>query len=248
MEIAEYLDQLEHAGDELGRAARYAGVTALVPSCPGWTVADLLRHTTNVHHRVIHLVGGGDRREFSMDVPDDDAVTGVYEDGMIGVLAKLRTAPKNLDVWTFSPTESPLTFWSRRQAHETSIHRVDADLAADLGVQEFDAGFAADGIGELLTQFAPGAFSRVDVTRPLKITLATVDVNRAWTVLVSPESVTTTEDAVDGDLTVLGTASDLYRWVWNRAGDDEVSLSGDVTLTDLWHTSFVIGAGGRASN
>jgi hypothetical protein len=52
----------------------------------------------------------------------------------------------------------------------------------------------------------------------------------------------TTEARDDSELTVFGTASDLYRWAWNRAGDDDVSLRGDVALSDVWRSFCVVGA------
>ena len=42
----------------------------------------------------------------------------------------LRSAPADLDCFTFLPAESARHFWARRQAHETAIHRVDAENAA----------------------------------------------------------------------------------------------------------------------
>jgi uncharacterized protein (TIGR03083 family) len=52
-------------------------------------------------------------------------------------------------VWAFSEI-APATFWARRQAQETMMHRVDAELAAGRNVV-LDAGLAADGIDEWLT-------------------------------------------------------------------------------------------------
>jgi len=44
--------------------------------------------------------------------------------------AALSAAPPDLRCWTFLPAPSPLAMWARRQAHETTVHRVDAELAA----------------------------------------------------------------------------------------------------------------------
>jgi hypothetical protein len=46
--------------------------------------------------------------------------------------------------------------WARRQAHETAIHRFDAESATS-SVSGFDPTFASDGIGEILTAMAPRA-------------------------------------------------------------------------------------------
>src|SRR5262249_60086760 len=60
--------------------------------------------------------------------------------------------------WTFLEAPSPVAFWARRQAHETAIHRVDADQAAAGagkagGGAPFTPRFAADGIDELIMGF-----------------------------------------------------------------------------------------------
>lgn len=41
------------------------------------------------------------------------------------------------------PATSPRAFWARRQAHETAIHRADAESALAT-VPEWNAAFAAD--------------------------------------------------------------------------------------------------------
>ena len=46
----------------------------------------------------------------------------------------------------------PLAFWAPRQAHETAIHRADAESAAAL-LPECLADFAADGLDELIMGF-----------------------------------------------------------------------------------------------
>ena len=52
--------------------------------------------------------------------------------GCADLVAALAAAPDDLECWTFLPAPSPRAMWARRQAHETAIHRVDAELAAGL--------------------------------------------------------------------------------------------------------------------
>jgi uncharacterized protein (TIGR03083 family) len=242
VDIADYIGHLERAGGQLSRSARFAGMSAAIPSCPEWTVADLVAHTTHVHRWVTSILAGGDPKAFTFERPGPETALAVYDEGLAELVAALRSASPTLEVWTFLPSESPLTFWARRQAHETSIHKVDAELAADVGVGEFDPAFAADGLAELLLGFAAnGRFDTDGVTSTRTVTVAPLDVNQAWTLIIGPQAVSAVPEARDGsDLTVLGQATDLYRWAWNRAGDDEVSLVGDVTLADLWRRNFTV--------
>ena len=48
--------------------------------------------------------------------------------------------PTTCECWTFLPAPSPRAMWARRQAHETAIHRVDAQLAAGLPVSPWSPG------------------------------------------------------------------------------------------------------------
>jgi uncharacterized protein (TIGR03083 family) len=196
-----------------------------------------------VHHRGLFVVQGGDRSDFDFPRPDDAELFEVFSAGLSSLVAALKSAPADLDVWTPLPGETAQLGWARREAHETAIHAVDAELAADTGVNEFDADFAADGIDELLVLMAPDRFSTEGITGPRTITLTPIDANQAWTVRLSPTGVETVLYAQDdSDLTVFAMASDLYRWAWNRAGDDQVSLSGDLTLADVWRRNCRISA------
>jgi hypothetical protein len=133
-------------------------------------------------------------------------------------------------------------FWARRQAHETAIHRVDAELAANLGVSDIESDFAVDGIDELLVEMLPATL-RGAIERPFTLSVAPLDANAGWTLTASATGVRGERGAADhADLTVFGMASELYRWLWNRAADDDVSLRGDLSLVDLWRARFTVGS------
>jgi uncharacterized protein (TIGR03083 family) len=244
VDVPGYLDHLAQDAALLVRAAESAGLDGSVPSCPRWQVRNLLQHLTKVHHWATFVLGGGDRQSFEFERPGDDEVFAVFAAGVLGVTSSLREAPDDLNVWTpAGPSPSARSFWARRMSHETAIHRVDAELAADMGVTEFDADFAADGLDELLMVMAPTRVSVADVPRAFSVTITPLDANAAWTARIGSGGFAATEGAQDGsDLSVFGLASDLYRWTWNRAGDDEVSLRGDLVLADAWRAHISIGA------
>ena len=62
--------------------------------------------------------------------PADAGLIAAYRDGHAALVAALRDADPDLECATFMPAPSPLAFWARRQAHETAIHRYDAQSAA----------------------------------------------------------------------------------------------------------------------
>lgn len=59
MDIAEHIKYLTLEGQLLADAAEQAGPDAEVPTCPGWHVRDLLRHTGMVHRWATAFVAEG---------------------------------------------------------------------------------------------------------------------------------------------------------------------------------------------
>jgi uncharacterized protein (TIGR03083 family) len=142
--------------------------------------------------------------------PPPDDLLDWFVEGHAALVAALRAAPADLDCWSFLPAPSPLAFWARRQAHETAIHRADADSARGV-IPSYDPHFAADGIGELLGGFY------------------------ARHVAINPDGRQISTDAdLPADCTVSGAASDLYHLLWNRQPAQPPRISGDQAVMELW--------------
>jgi uncharacterized protein (TIGR03083 family) len=237
------LDELERQGGLLARAAGLTDLQAVVPSCPGWTVAAAIGHTAKVHRRVIAIMRGEDPDALQHSRPEPSELVAVFRAGLAELVDVLRNASDELVVRTLWPAASGRQFWARRQAHETAIHRVDVELAAGYGVSAVEPDFAVDGLDELVLHLAADRFSAQGLDRSWTIVLTPVDANASWTVRLSSSGAVTHRDPADNpDLSVFGLASDLYRWAWNRAEDDEVTLRGEVRLADLWHRNFTVEA------
>ena len=170
----EFADLGEGIGDAtavLRNSATSAGLDAAVPTCPGWTMRDLLTHQGLVHRWATASVLGDPGRPDAEVEAEAGAAEDLLEwldDGMVGLLNALAAAPADLDVPFFLlDAPAPRQAWARRQCHETTIHAVDA-LAACLGRHPVasDADWvteevALDGIDELLTGFLPRPVSRL---------------------------------------------------------------------------------------
>ncbi|MFC8225993.1 maleylpyruvate isomerase family mycothiol-dependent enzyme [Streptomyces sp. NPDC057287] len=249
METWEHLTALAAEGDALASAAREAGPAAPVPTCPGWRVRDLLRHTCMVHSWATAFVAEGHRTyrpEAGEPDLDGDALLDRFTEGHRMLVDVLRAAPAGLECWTVFPAaSSPLAFWARRQAHETRIHRVDAESARGGPLTAVSPPHAVDGIDELLTGFHARAKSRVRTDSPRTLRVRAVDTDAVWTVRLSagpPVTVRGTA-ALDttADCTLSGTAEDLFLVLWNRLPLASVDLSGDREVAALWErTSAVV--------
>jgi hypothetical protein len=164
-----------------------------------------------------------------------------WDEQLAVLLRRLTEASPDDPAWVFPGVATPTVgFWSRRQAHETAIHRLDAEHAlvastAPTAVPTlvFDSEFAADGIDELLTLLPRRDWS--ESTASGTVLCHAADAGRAWTVRLragEPPHAGPVEGAgIDSDAIVAGTADALYRAVWGRP--NTAIVSGDATLAAL---------------
>jgi uncharacterized protein (TIGR03083 family) len=225
-------------------AVATAGPEAPVPTCPGWVVRDLVRHMGGVHRWATGYVAGARTEAGDVSLnevvgpwPDDAELAGWLRRGCAVLVDVLTAAPADLECWTFLRAPSPLAMWARRQAHETAIHRVDAQLAAGTAVTSFDAPFAADGVDELLACFVPRRTTTLRSESTAAMAVHCSDDNAAWLLRVDADGVTTESGpAADGaaDCSVRGAAADLYLALWNRASPDALVVEGDRGVLGLF--------------
>lgn len=248
MEITEHIACLRTEGELLAKAAEAVPLDTPVPSCPGWRVRDLLAHLGFVHRWATGYVAGGltepvddpDEPELLRLAPGDETLTGWFREGHASLVAVLSAASPDLRCWTFLPAPSPLAFWARRQAHETAIHRIDAQRAAGQTPDPFPPGLAADGIDELLTGFGgrnPRALSDTPATLAVRISDAG---DRAWTVTMGREGSGVSRELVEPAVAgrhceVGGPASALYLLLWNRGSTSQgIDVTGDADVLTTW--------------
>lgn len=240
MEIAEHLEVLNAEGQLLARAAETAGPDAKVTTCPGWTVRDLLRHTGVVHRWAAAFVAEGYASPRPMGEEPDlhgAALLDWYRQAHADLVATLLAAPPDMSCWAFLPATSPLAFWARRQANETTIHRVDAESARGGEPSPIGTEFAADGIDELLRGFHARSRSKVRTDQPRALRVRATDTeaeaDAVWTVRLSEEPPATERGAAGrADCELSGPAAHLYLSLWNRAPFPHVT--GDPEIAALW--------------
>jgi uncharacterized protein (TIGR03083 family) len=238
-----YLDAIDRDSAGLLAAARQAGGAAPVPSCPEWDVADLVWHIGEVHHFWATIARDQltEWEQYSQPArPDTFDATVEFARSSAGELAGvLRATPPDTPVWTWS-SQNDVAWIVRRMAHETAIHRHDAEQSANRDWQ-LPAELAADGIDEFLTQFLPNVR---DGAPPLdgSVHLHCTDTEGEWTVVVGPDgSYDVTRGHSKGTAAIRGPANELLLALWRRVGlDPPIEIFGDpavatalVTRTDL---------------
>ena len=232
MEPDTYIDGIARYAAALWAAGRRA-IDADVPSCPGWQVADVVRHVGGVHRWAAGNVRTGQRTEFAAppEGTQGEALVAWGEAGTAELVATLKAADPDADVWTFGLPHS-VRFWLRRQAHETSVHAWDAAAATGLPLT-LDPEMAADGVDEFLTVMLPRW-----LTRQESATWAgeTIHVHRTdgegeWNITLGPAGAVEVERAHGkGDAAVRGPAVELLLWSYNRRPATGLELFGDKRL------------------
>jgi uncharacterized protein (TIGR03083 family) len=239
MDVVALVEHLSEHGDRLAEAADRAGWDAPVPGTD-WTVRQLVTHLGGVHRWAADIV---DAARTDPDTPagqavgtgpPDDELLEWFQNGHAALVQTLRDAPADLECFTFLPADSCLHFWARRQAHETAVHRVDAEGAAGGPVASFDATFAQDGMTEIL-----GGFARRRSNAPNRAGTVGLDAadGPSWLITLGGERIECgeSEDLLGTDVTIRGLSSDLYLWLWNRPS--EAVVDGDQEIAAVWAQS-----------
>jgi uncharacterized protein (TIGR03083 family) len=238
-----YLEVIGEAAADLAARAGRAGPAAPVPSCAGWSVADLVAHQGMVHRWAagklrLDETPVPEHEEFLRTVPPERLLDWFLA-GAGELVDTLRTAAPDVPATVFlADAPPPRTFWARRQAHETTMHAVDA-LAAALGrlpaaaEAALDPDVALDGIDELLTGFVPRGRSKLGGDEPFSVAVVPSDSARRWTMSVADGRLSTVREQLpDAGSVLRGTAAELYLGLWNRG--TEIAESGEPVL-ERWH-------------
>ena len=237
MEIESHLKAIQEHAVALADAAERAGLDAPVPTAPEWQVRDLVGHQGQVHRWAATYVttGRNDPGAELEGIPVDGELLTWFRAGHARLVDAISNAPADLETWSFLPAPSPLAFWARRQAHETTIHHVDAEAAAGTLV-DVDPALAVDGIDELLLGFYARKRGRLIADPPLTLGIRLTDTrpDDKWSIVIGPEGREVTRGSADGNCVVTGAASDVYQFLWNRRGRDVIQIDGEPAVLDLW--------------
>lgn len=245
-----YCDAVELEISRFADAARQADLGAPVPTCPGWDVAELIRHTGGVHRWAGGMVAARSERrlrlrDLGVKFPEQhaDHLPWFAEAGA-GLLRALRSADPDTPVWAWG-ADQRVRFWSRRMLQETAVHRCDAEFA--LGREPvIEPEVAGDGVDELVG-LLPYAAVFTPKLRELAgngetLAFGATDTGGRWTFRLTPEGFDETGVEGEPDVSVAAAASDLYLFLWGRRklGDPRLAISGDEALLIRWveHTAI----------
>lgn len=220
----EHVQSFRREADAFARILAAGDLDARVPACPDWTLTDLTAHLGGVHRwaRAAILTGPGPLDEKTIPA-GRDAVVAWFAEGAAALHETLAATDPDAPCWTFS-LETTASFWLRRQALETTVHRWDAEssqgepgpIAADLAV---------DGLHEAVDMFFPRQV-RLQRIAPLVRSLRLVPDEGAPRVLAGDGTAAPTETGADAEIAGPGEALALLVWGRTVLDDPRLRLSG----------------------
>ncbi|MGH3765559.1 MAG: maleylpyruvate isomerase family mycothiol-dependent enzyme [Pseudonocardiaceae bacterium] len=251
-----YLDALTAQSALLAEALAAADWALRVPTCPDWTLRQLVEHVGQAHRSATMIVNrrlttAPDFSTFSVVAPDDDGALCTWlVDGADELAAAIRSVGPQTPIWTWADDQSA-GFWVRRMTHETAVHRADAELA--LG-REFslEADLAADAISEWLSvlslpqalEFRPELAELRGDGQILHLHSTDPGLGEAgeWIVRRTPSGPVWEPGHAKGDVAVRGAVVDLLLVMMRRIAPSQapITVLGDASVLDHWlaHTRF----------
>ena len=244
LDHTECVDGLARELDQFGALLDSADPGAPVPTCPEWTVTDLAVHLGIIHRWVTDMVRVRTperiprvEAEYPHPAGPDDLAPW-FRAGGRALVAMLSSCDADTPMWAWGPIHS-VHFWSRRQLHETAMHRIDLALACG-AAGELDREVAHDSILELL-DFIPSFGAVLPDLAELRgdgetIALRATDGCGFGTITLTPSGFRVEDDLGAADASVSASTSDLALMMSRRLppGDSRIERSGRIDLVDHW--------------
>jgi len=256
--MIDYLTAIATESSRFSHLIRNTSPEAPVPSCPGWSVADLAWHLLEVQHFwgsiVTDLLESPDSI-VPIARPGDAELADVFDEQTERLTRGLRGKDPNAVCWSWHAAGHRVGWVLRRQAHEALIHRVDAELAHGKPFTVDDE-LAEDGVDEALRVMIDASdlpdWSRFE---PDGLTARIEGGALAWAMRlgrfigVSPNTGNSYDDPAlqltapteTPDTIIRGSGADLDLWVWGRGSAEPLEIEGDTAIATLIREAAVLG-------
>jgi uncharacterized protein (TIGR03083 family) len=228
----------------LAEVAEVGDPATQVPTCPDWTLRQLFTHVGRAHRWVTAIVTTQATEPIPFRevpdgrLPDDPAERPDWlRRGASGLGEAVRGAGTRQS-WTHLGI-GPASYWARRMAHETAVHRADGQLT--VGTRPaIDPVIAADGIDEWLGLLSPaaqlGGPKALPAGKVLHLHVTDDGVSGEWLIRGAPDGISVQTGHGKGDAAARGPASELMLMLVRRLAVDDtaVEIIGDRALVDGW--------------
>jgi uncharacterized protein (TIGR03083 family) len=247
MNHAEYCDALELEVERFAVAMSLVSGDTIVATCPGWTVDDAALHLGAIHRWAEELVRTRSTARLPRATPslDEVAVSPAWiRQGGQQLVETLRAADPNDEMWAWG-LDQRVRFWSRRQVHETLVHRMDVELAGGIEPTA-DGALAIDAIDEFLCNMQK--VTNASAEEPLRgngerLVFRAGDSNAVWAITLRNGGFDLVPAMGDYDALVEGPSLELLLVIVRRRTlhDGSLVVTGDGELVDFWLANSAFG-------
>ena len=249
-----YVAEIEASTAGLAEILAECDLSLPIPTCPEWTLRQLVTHVGRAHRWAAEIT----RTRSDTFIPFREVPDGRLPDDRAGQCAWLRAGAARIVgavreagsdlVWSFTGPV-PAGFWRRRMAHETLVHRADAQLAAGAEPEPvIEAEVAADAIDEWLMLLTGGNVGNAGERTKALPAGAGLHIHAAddglggrgeWMIRHDAGGLTVEPGHGKGDAALTGPAASLLLVLMRRrpVSDPAVTVSGDSAVVDGWLAS-----------
>jgi uncharacterized protein (TIGR03083 family) len=245
--------EIESSTETLAGIVDGADLTITVPTCPEWTLRQLATHVGRAHRWAGQITSTRSaefipfRQVPDGRIPDDPAKQAPWLRAGAARLVDVVRAAGGDKVWAFN-AQRPASFWARRMAHETAVHRADAEFAVGRE-PAFAPDVAADGIDEWLSFLSGrdalgspaedprlGALPDGGVLHVHATDDDLADGAGEWLVRRDGDRITVEHGHAKGDVALRGPAGRVLLVLVRRVPTDDaqVEVIGDAAVLDAW--------------
>ncbi|HEY2673983.1 MAG TPA: maleylpyruvate isomerase family mycothiol-dependent enzyme [Rugosimonospora sp.] len=218
----EHLDRLAVECSAFGQILESGDLDAAVPGCPGWSLAELAAHLGGIHRWARAAVTEGRPGNSRTHAPlGRQQLVAWFADGAAQLQQTLRDAGPDAPCWTMSPP-SAARYWMRRQAHETAMHRWDAQASQGIA-GPLDPVLAGDGVAEVVEMFFPRQV-RLGRQQPLPHSLR-IEIADGTAHVLAGDGLGPDAARQPCEATVSGPAEALLLLLWKRITIDDPRLT-----------------------
>ncbi|MFJ9629531.1 maleylpyruvate isomerase family mycothiol-dependent enzyme [Streptomyces sp. NPDC101175] len=244
LEFADLLRLIDERSTAFRAAVAAApDLDAQVPTCPDWTLLDLVQHLGTVHRRWAAIVAAGPADSRATPAPSEAPreraeLIAWSAESTRQLLDALREFGPDRGCWTWwADSQSPRTSGAvaRHQVQEAMVHTYDAQITAG-EPQPLSEEAAVDGVEEFL-------FTCCATTSAWPHDLATVDYHategRSWRLALSDAGATATPVPASAPIpagtayaSARGTAGEIVLFLYGRTYVDSLKYDGERRLFD----------------
>lgn len=242
-------------GADAARIAELADshASSKVTHCPGWDITRLAGHVGRVHRMAVGVLMNsvdGFAEPGTLEKPPSDPtlVSDYVRQGAAQLDTVLASRDPRSPCWNFLHEPMHAYFWFRRMAHETAVHRFDAENATDPEVDgagtdsswSVPPSVAVDGVDEYFVMVRERLLTARNLTTlGGTLHLHATDAPGEWTISVVDSKINVEPGHAKGDAAIRGTAKDLLMGVWGRRSviaDDAFERFGSMSILETFAT------------